>query len=190
LKSHTRKMRDPPTSADRLAQMTEREPGATELREAVERAFADRQYPGDGRIADSDPPYESYKGHAISAFHRGKGWQEITLRHLLDEYAGDPTASLAFMTPEGWRYYLPAYLLMALDWDEADAIGDATVRGRSRILAHAKRPSPASRMTSASSRRRSSQRTASGSRTDVQTDRRRARGRPPRPGAPGRAGRS
>jgi hypothetical protein len=25
------------------------------------------------------------------------------------------------MTPEGWRYYLPAYLLMALDWAEASA---------------------------------------------------------------------
>jgi hypothetical protein len=84
-------------------------------------------YPGDDRIADSDPRYEAYEGHAISAFHRGKRWDEITLRHLIDEYAGDPTACLAFMTPEGWRYYLPAYLVMALDWDKADAIGDATV---------------------------------------------------------------
>jgi hypothetical protein len=31
------------------------------------------------------------------------------------------------MTPEGWRYYLPAYLLVALDWLEADAVGDAIV---------------------------------------------------------------
>ena len=36
-----------------------------------------------------------------SAFHRGKRWDEITLRRLVDEYAGDPTACLAFMTPEG-----------------------------------------------------------------------------------------
>jgi hypothetical protein len=98
-----------------------------DLRRLVEQAFAAREYPGDDRIADSDPRYESYEGHAISAFHRGKRWQEITLRHLLDDYAGDPTACLAFMTPEGWRYYLPAYLVMALDWEEADAIGDAVV---------------------------------------------------------------
>lgn len=31
------------------------------------------------------------------------------------------------MTPEGWGYYLPAYLLMALSWDESDIVGDAVV---------------------------------------------------------------
>ena len=80
------------------------------LRDAVQQAFARRKYPGDERIADSDPRYESYEGHAIAAFHQGKDWREITLRHLFDEYPGDPTACLAFMTPEGWRYYLPAYV--------------------------------------------------------------------------------
>jgi hypothetical protein len=99
----------------------------TELEETVQRAFAGREYPGDDRIADSDPRYESYEGHAIAAFHRGKRWQEITLGHLRDGYPGDSTACLTFMTPEGWRYYLPAYVLMALDWEESDAIGDAVV---------------------------------------------------------------
>jgi hypothetical protein len=98
-----------------------------DLRQAVERAFAARAYPGDDRIADSDPRYESYEGHQISAFHRGKRWQEITLRHVREDYEGDPTACLAFMTPQGWRYYLPAYLLMALDWEASDAVGDAVV---------------------------------------------------------------
>ena len=93
----------------------------------VERAFAEPPYPGDERIADSDARYESYEGHAVTVFHRGKTWREITLRHLLDDYAGDPTACLAFMTPEGWRYYLPAYPLIALQPDEADAIADAVV---------------------------------------------------------------
>jgi hypothetical protein len=93
----------------------------------VEVAFAERPYPGDDRIAKSDSRYESYEGHAVTAFHRGKTWKEITLRHLVDDYAGDASACLAFMTPEGWRYYLPAYLLIALQPDEADAIGDAVV---------------------------------------------------------------
>jgi hypothetical protein len=97
------------------------------LRGAVERAFADREYPGDDRIADSDSRYESYEGHAVAAFHRGKDWREITLHHLFDNYPGDPTACLAFMQPEGWRYYLPAYVLMALDWEESDAVGDAVI---------------------------------------------------------------
>jgi hypothetical protein len=46
---------------------------------------------------------------------------------LREDYPADPTACLAFMQPEGWRYFLPAYLLIALDWEEADAIGDAVV---------------------------------------------------------------
>jgi hypothetical protein len=58
----------------------------SDLRGAVQRAFADREYSGDERIADSDPRYESYEGHAVAAFHRGKDWCEITLRHLFDNY--------------------------------------------------------------------------------------------------------
>lgn len=98
-----------------------------DLRRSIVSAFAARPYPGDDRIADSDPRYEDYEGHAVGRFHRGKTWQEITLRHLREEYAGDATACLAFMTAEGWRYYLPAYLLIALDRKEADAIGDAVI---------------------------------------------------------------
>jgi hypothetical protein len=97
------------------------------LRRRITDAFADRPYPGDDRIADSDPRYDDYEGHAVARFHRGKQWREITLTHLREEYAGDATACLAFMTPDGWRYYLPAYLLIALEWDEADAVGDAVI---------------------------------------------------------------
>jgi hypothetical protein len=97
-----------------------------ELRHSISAAFAGRPYPGDDRIADSDPRYESYEGHAVTRFHRGKHWREITLQHLR-EYEGDATACLAFMTPQGWRYYLPAYVLIALEWEKADAVGDAVV---------------------------------------------------------------
>jgi hypothetical protein len=100
---------------------------ADDLRRAIESAFAPRPYPGDDRIADSDPRYESYEGHAVTRFHRGKHWREITLGHLREEYGGDATACLAFMTAEGWRYYLPAYLLIALEWEEADAVGDTVI---------------------------------------------------------------
>jgi hypothetical protein len=99
---------------------------AASVRSLVESAFAERQYPGDERIGESDPRYPSYEGHAVAAFHRGKTWREITLTHL-GEYEGDSTACLAFMTPEGWRYYLPAYLLIALRPDVAGAITDAVV---------------------------------------------------------------
>jgi hypothetical protein len=93
----------------------------------IEAAFAERPYPGDDRIADSDPRYEDYEGHAVARFHRGKSWQEVTRASLEQQYPGDATACLAFMTPEGWQYYLPAYLLIALEGDGGDSIGDALI---------------------------------------------------------------
>jgi hypothetical protein len=56
-----------------------------DLHEAVALAFAERQYPGDDSIADSDPRYASYERHAISAYQRGKRWPELTLRRLPDD---------------------------------------------------------------------------------------------------------
>ena len=46
------------------------------------------------------------------------------MRHRQDDYEGDASACLAFMTPEGFRD-LPAYVLIALEPD-AD-VGDAVV---------------------------------------------------------------
>jgi hypothetical protein len=86
-----------------------------ELRALVERAFANRPYPGDDRIAESDPRYPDYEGDRVSAFFRGKDWRHVTFGALLGGYRGDPTACLLFMLDDGFRYYLPAFLLMALD---------------------------------------------------------------------------
>lgn len=98
-----------------------------ELRCQIAEAFARRSYPGDDRIADTDLRYPDYEGNTVAGFHRGKRWQEITLSRLRAGYEADPSACLAFMTPEGWRYYLPAYLLLALDRQASGAIGDAVV---------------------------------------------------------------
>lgn len=86
----------------------------------IENAFAKRPYPGDDSIADADRRYPDYEGHRVSAFFRGKTWREVSLRSLLDGYPGDPTACLRFMLDEGFRYYLPAFLLMALDPQAAE----------------------------------------------------------------------
>jgi hypothetical protein len=52
---------------------------------------------------------------AIDAFFRGKKWQEIRLDDLRTGYKGDESACLTFMTPQAFRYYLPAYLLFCLE---------------------------------------------------------------------------
>jgi hypothetical protein len=80
------------------------------LIERIERAFAHLPYPGDNRIVA-----HSYPGLAddniseegrIAAVFRGKHWKDLTLGDLA-RYS----ATLSFLSPEAYRFYLPAYLL-------------------------------------------------------------------------------
>ncbi|HYV43976.1 MAG TPA: DUF6714 family protein [Myxococcaceae bacterium] len=85
----------------------------TKCKEMLEKAFANRPYPGDdniGREGDDD-------GQDVANYFKGKDWRQINLETLLREYQGDSHAAFAVMTPEGARYYLPAFLLMALERD-------------------------------------------------------------------------
>ncbi|NOZ85134.1 MAG: hypothetical protein GXP49_02495 [Deltaproteobacteria bacterium] len=64
----------------------------------------------------------------MASFFRGKTWHEITLKLLQDEYNCDGSACLAFMSPEAFRYYLPAYMIIGVtEYEEADLIGDAAI---------------------------------------------------------------
>jgi Family of unknown function (DUF6714) len=90
-------------------------PPREELREQVARAFSSRPYPGDDDIGEHDERYPDYEGDQLSAFLRGKKWPEVTYESLRDHYPGDESACLHFMRDAGFRYYLPAFLLMALD---------------------------------------------------------------------------
>jgi hypothetical protein len=84
-------------------------------REMIGKAFANRPYPGDDNIGARNDRYPDYEGHGVARFFRGKDWRQITLETLLHEYQGDAGATVTFMVPEGFRYYLPAFLLMALE---------------------------------------------------------------------------
>jgi len=93
----------------------------TKCRGMLEKAFANRPYPGDDRIAVKDDRYPDYEGHQIAAFFKGKDWRQVTLEWLLHGNQVDSHAALTFMTPEGFRYYLPAFLLMSLEpYSEVD----------------------------------------------------------------------
>lgn len=81
--------------------------------------WADARYPGDDKIADDTSGYH-LECNQVAAFFRGKDWHEITLRELA-RYDGDGSACLSFMSPSAFRYYLPAYMLIALeDYSDAD----------------------------------------------------------------------
>ena len=61
-------------------------------------------------------------------FFAGRRWEDVSLDVLRDEYDGDASACLCFMSPQAFWYYLPAYMLIAIDaYDEADVVGHAAV---------------------------------------------------------------
>ncbi len=86
----------------------------------IRAAFANRPYPGDDKIGIRDDRYPDYEGHRVANYFRGKDWSQITLKTLYQEYQGDAGASHNFMVPEGFCYYLPSFLLMALEPEGED----------------------------------------------------------------------
>lgn len=77
------------------------------LKQQIEQAFADVPYPGDENIGAD--PYD-WECAELNQHLRGKHWREIP-RDLLQYHQHD----LPSFSPAGLQYYLPAYLLAALD---------------------------------------------------------------------------
>ncbi len=101
---------------------------ATEsVREDIAAAWAEEAYPGDDRIAYNTSARQE-ECNQVTGFFRGKHWRDITLESLAEEYGGDGAACLAFMTPEAYRFYLPAYMLISIDHPgTGDVLADAAV---------------------------------------------------------------
>jgi hypothetical protein len=98
----------------------------SELRTLVERAWEGSVYPGDVNIA-YDGEGHNLECIQVADFFRGKRWNDVTLGSL-KSYRGDASACLYFMSVDAFRYYLPAYMLIALDnYAEADVVADTAV---------------------------------------------------------------
>jgi hypothetical protein len=74
----------------------------SELRSQIEHVFENVPYPGDDHLAEMDIYFELEK---ICDF-QGKSWRDIDLAWLCEH-----RDSQTFLTPEAYRYYLPAYLI-------------------------------------------------------------------------------
>ncbi|SDR49108.1 hypothetical protein SAMN05444161_4580 [Rhizobiales bacterium GAS191] len=88
--------------------------------------FETNPYPGDRNLV----PEEQYhlEARQIAQYFRGKKWQDITLQGLKNDYVGDQSACLSFMTPEAFIYYLPAYLMLCINYPfESDMIYPSTI---------------------------------------------------------------
>ena len=95
------------------------------LRRELARSFSSRAYPGDNKIAESRPWIPEYEGNQVACYFRGKRWQDLSYQKLRTEYPADPTACIHFLVDEGFQYFLPGFLMMALDLNEAGEIADA-----------------------------------------------------------------
>ncbi len=82
-----------------------------QLKQQVEAAFATVPYPGDERIAYAPKAWECEE---LNADFRGRHWRDIP-RDVLRQHSAD----LALLSIDGFHFYLPTYLLAALDdfWD-------------------------------------------------------------------------
>ncbi len=69
--------------------------------------FADALYPGDGGIGYN---LDDWEGAAVNRDFKGYHWREVPRDTLADHHY-----DLTFFSPEGRRFYLPAYMIAALD---------------------------------------------------------------------------
>jgi hypothetical protein len=74
------------------------------LKQEIAAAFADVPYPGDERIAYN---HDDWEGARLSDAFKGKHWGTLTLQELREH-------DMYFLSHDGFRYYLPAYLLASL----------------------------------------------------------------------------
>ena len=82
------------------------------LVETITEAFADLPYPGDDRLLTELEVSESPE---IRREFTGKDWREISPGIGDDEWMHWSPDSLNWLSPEAFRYYLPAYLISCIE---------------------------------------------------------------------------
>jgi hypothetical protein len=89
----------------------ESESAGLRLIEQIERAFKDTVYPGDDRIVENPNDMESSR---LRARFKGKHWTTVPLSTLIKDRSGLP-----LMTPEAFRFFLPAYMHASVVYPDA-----------------------------------------------------------------------
>ena len=93
------------------------------VKKVIETAWTKAPYPGDENLRGGGGGLEAEQ---VADFLRGKEWKDVSLTSLQSEYVGDGSACLSFLSAAAYRYYLPAYMLIAVDhYDDADVIADS-----------------------------------------------------------------
>jgi hypothetical protein len=89
------------------------------LIQQIQDAFRNTPYPGDNQVGDDTEVYRFI----------GKRWQDVSVEDI------DTVTNLHFFTPEGQRYYIPAYLIAVLIHPNLRInIREGIIRGLAPIL--------------------------------------------------------
>lgn len=95
------------------------------VRAAIERAFAEVPYPGDDRIVRQSECMDLERDDVERAF-KGKDWRDVLDYPV--EFLRYHNSALSDFTPEGYQFYLPAYLIAtAENYAHVDVVSDAVV---------------------------------------------------------------
>lgn len=93
---------------------------AKAVRGQIEKAFAHRAYPGDENLVAGVSPQSADDEEEIARVMRGKHWKGLSVQFLRLHESG-----LYFLSPEAFRFYLPAYLIASIvDPNKADIIAE------------------------------------------------------------------
>lgn len=79
------------------------------LIQEIQQAFSDVMYPGDDKLVINPNHYEA---DDVERDFKGKHWKAITLKVLYEH-----RLSLVLFTPEAFRFYLPAFIIVPLSAD-------------------------------------------------------------------------
>ena len=89
----------------------------------IRNAFGDMPYPGTECIVNDLEGYDLERKQIREEFSRYENWQDVPRELLL--YERD---ALSLFEPQGFRFYLPAYMLFAVeDYEGADIIPESIV---------------------------------------------------------------
>ena len=99
----------------------------------IRRAFAEVPRPAPDAIATRTSAflkYEDEEGRLVERFFAGRDWRDMTFQVIWDGCESPGDAALTFMAPEAFRYFLPAYILIALEeYDISDVTAETAILG-------------------------------------------------------------
>lgn len=97
----------------------------------IRRAFADVPKPPPDAIGARTPAflkYEDEEGRVVERFFAGRDWRDMTYWVIREGLTTPEDAALTFMAPAAFRYFLPAYMLIALEeYDISDVTAETAI---------------------------------------------------------------